>query len=177
MSIENGVTSIDELPSNDNIKLSVEETPNSNSTTNMDDVYKEIQNTGQAGNIPSRDIPINTNNISLDKNSTPNYIPEHKYYLDDIDFETNDEIIDNKRKKDNTKSSIETLYDELQIPILLGVIYFLFQLPIFNNSLAKYVSFTFNVDGTINLSGIVFKSIMYALVYFILSKVLVNISE
>ena len=29
--------------------------------------------------------------------------------IDDIDFETSDEIIDNKRKKDNTKSSIETL--------------------------------------------------------------------
>ena len=178
MSNDTGVTNINELPSGDNIQLSVEEKSNSGQQSiNMNDIFKEIQSNGKTGNIPSRDIPINTNNVTLDETSKPNYVPKHEYYINDDDFESSNEIIETKRKKDNRNSSIETLYEELQIPILLGVIYFLFQLPIFNNLLAKYLTFTFDIDGTLNLSGIVLKSVLYALIYFILSKVLVNISE
>tara|TARA_X000000950_G_scaffold90011_1_gene113343 strand:- start:8 stop:544 length:537 start_codon:yes stop_codon:yes gene_type:complete len=178
MSNDTGVTNINELPSGDNVQLSIEEKSNSGQESiNMNEIFKEIQNNGTKGNIPSRDIPINTNNVTLDESSKPNYLPKHEYYINENDFESSDEIIETKRKKDNRNSSIETLYEELQIPILLGVIYFLFQLPLFNNLLAKYLTFTFDTDGTLNLSGIVLKSILYAILYFILSKILVNISE
>ena len=171
--MSNGVTQINELPNskNENIKLSIEE------NVNMNDIFKEVQNTGSVGTIPTRDIPMNTNNISLDETSKPNYIPEHDYYLDEQEFESGEAIIEDKRKSDNRKSSLEVLYEELQIPILLGVIYFIFQLPILNNYLAKYLSFTYNTDGVINLSGIVFKSVSFSIIYFILTRLLVNISD
>lgn len=171
--MSNGVTQINELPNskNENIKLSIEE------NVNMNDIFKEVQNTGSVGTIPTRDIPMNTNNISLDETSKPNYIPEHDYYLDEQEFESGEAIIEDKRKSDNRKSSLEVLYEELQIPILLGVIYFIFQLPVLNNYLAKYLSFTYNTDGVINLSGIVFKSVSFSIIYFILTRLLVNISD
>lgn len=170
--MEEGVTSINDLPSNnENVKIEINE---NNSSVNMKDIFKELQSTGEIGNIPSRDIPINTANVNMDKQSVPNYIPEHEYYIDENEFETTHEIVDNKRRKDNQKDSLEVLYEELQIPILLGVIYFLFQIPVFNNYLAKYLSFTFNNDGGINLSGIILKSFLFSLFYYILSKVLIN---
>lgn len=168
-----GVTQINELPNskNENIKLSIEE------NVNMNDIFKEVQSTNNVGSLPTRDIPINTNNISLDESSKPDYIPQHEYYLDESEFESGDAIVEDKRKSENRKSSLEALYEELQIPMLLGVIYFMFQLPVFNNFLAKYVSFTYNTDGVINLSGIVFKSVSFSLIYFILTRLLVNISD
>ena len=177
MSNEIGVTNINELPSNDNVQLSVEENPASGQSINMNEIFKEIQSSGTTGNIPSRDIPINTNSVTLDESSKPNYIPKNEYYINENDFETTDEIVDTKRKKDNRQSSIETLYEELQVPILLGVMYFMFQLPIVNNMIYKYLAFTFDTDGTLNLSGIVLKSVCFATIYFILSKILLNISE
>jgi hypothetical protein len=174
MSNTSGVTNINDLPSNENVKISIE---NKDTSTNMHDIFKEIQNTGESGNLPSRDIPINTNNISIDKTSVPNYIPEHEHYMNEEEFQHKDDIVNENRRRDNRKDSLEILYEELQIPILLGVLYFLFQLPIFNHYLSKYLSFTYDPDGGINLSGIVLKSILYAFLYYVLSKLLINISE
>jgi hypothetical protein len=173
-SADTGVTNINDLPSNENVKLDIKENKN---TVNMSEIFKEIQGSGQSGNIPSRDIPMNKNNVLLDEPSKPNYVPEHDFYIDEDEFESSADIIETKRKSDNKKASIETMYEELQVPILLGVIYFLFQLPIFNDTMAKYLQFTFNIDGGINLSGIVFKSVLYAILYYVLTKVLTNISE
>lgn len=170
-----GVTSINDLPKNDNIQLSISEN-NSNQSINMNDIFKELQDSSKIGELPSRDIPINTNNISLDNKSTPNYIPTHESYLNENDFEDADEMIESERKYENRKSSLETLYEELQVPILLGVIYFLFQLPIFNDILAKYLAFTFNGDGTINLQGIFLKSILFSIIYFTITKALISIT-
>lgn len=176
---ESGVTSINDLPqSTDNVKLSIESKVENNANkVNMNEIFKEIQSTTKSGELPTRDIPMNTNQVILDETSKPNYIPKHDYYIDEQDFETEQEIIDKKKKSDNKKESLEVLYEELQVPVLLGVIYFLFQLPIVNQTMAKYISFTFDSDGGINLYGIVFKSVLYAMLYYVLSKVLNNISE
>jgi|TARA_B110000285_G_scaffold202085_1_gene237170 hypothetical protein len=172
---DTGVTNINDLPSNENVKISIES--KDTSSVSMNDIFKEIQETGESGNIPSRDIPINTNSVAIDRKSIPDYIPEHEYYINDAEIENKASIVESKRKSDNKKASIEVFYEELQIPILLGVIYFLFQLPVFNHTISKYLSFTFDLDGGINLSGIVLKSVLYALVYYTLSKVLHNMSD
>ena len=174
MDTKSGVTNINDLPSNENVKISIEE---SGKTVNMNEIFKEIQSNGNGGNIPSRDIPINTNNVTLDETSKPNYIPSHEDYIDEDEFETQEEIVDKKRRTENKKASIEVLYEELQIPILLSVIYFIFQLPVVNDMMAKYLTFTFDPDGGMNLSGLVLKSVLYGTLYYILTKVLTNMSD
>ena len=174
MDTKSGVTSINYLPSGENDKISIEE---KSDTVNMNDIFKELQTTGTGGSMPSRDIPINPNNVILDESSKPNFIPKHEDYINEDDFEVEEEIIQKKRRKENKKASIEVMYEELQVPILLGVIFFFFQLPVFNESMAKYLSFTFDADGGINLSGLVLKSVLYAGIYYILTKVLVNICD
>ena len=174
MDTKSGVTNINDLPSNENVKISIEE---SGKTVNMNEIFKEIQSNGNGGNIPSRDIPINTNNVTLDETSKPNYIPSHEDYIDEDEFETQEEIVDKKRRTENKKASIEVLYEELQIPILLCVIYFIFQLPVVNDMMAKYLTFTFDPDGGMNLSGLVLKSVLYGTLYYILTKVLTNMSD
>lgn len=170
-----GVTNINDLPNSENVKLSIED--KNNPSVNMNEIFKEIQTTGTGGNLPSRDIPINTNNVSMDHTSKPNYIPKHEDYIDETEMEDMNEIVETKRKETNKKDSLEILYEELQVPILLGVIYFVFQMPVFNEMMAKYLSFSFHADGGINLSGIVLKSVMFAGIYFVLTKCIHNISE
>ena len=171
---ESGTTSISDLPSSENIQLSVEP---KNDSVNMNDLFKEIQSSGESGNLPSRDIPMDKNKIAMDKASTPNYIPEHEHYIDEEEFETAETVVDKKKRKDNQNDSLEVLYEEIQFPILLGVIYFIFQLPVFNTYMNKYASFAFRGDGGLNLSGVVLKSIMFAGCYYILTKTFEQLAE
>jgi hypothetical protein len=170
-----GTTSIANLPSSENVTLSVQ--PKGESSVNMNELFKEIQENGQTGNLPSRDIPIDTNKVVMDETSKPNYIPEHEYYINEQEFESTDNVVQQKKRKDNQNASLEAVYEEIQIPILLGVIYFLFQLPAFNQMLMKYAAFAFRDDGGLNLYGVVVKSVLFAVTYYTFMKFFEQISE
>lgn len=172
MSSESGTTSISDLPSanqKENIQLNINE-----NNIDMNNIFKEVQNVGTKGNLnlPSRDIPIDPTHISMDKeSSTPNYIPTHEDYINDI-YEPHNEMIENQRKKENRDDSLEILYNELQIPILLGLLFFIFQIPNFNNLLNKYFVFLFKNDGNLTFQGYIFKSILFAISFYAIDKVM-----
>ena len=54
---------------------------------------------------------------------------------EDLDFANI--IVENQRKKQNKQDSLDVLYDELEKPLLISVLYFLFQLPFMNVLLKK----------------------------------------
>jgi hypothetical protein len=58
----------------------------------------------------------------------------------------------------------------MQIPILIGVLYFLFQLPVVRKNIFKYIPTLFHKDGNYNLSGYILNSVMFAGLYFIMTK-------
>jgi hypothetical protein len=72
------------------------------------------------------------------------------------------------QKEQHRKDLVVSVYDELQTPILIGVLFFLFQVPIINALMFKYLNFLkiYSDDGNLNLYGILFKSILFGLVYF-----------
>jgi hypothetical protein len=126
--------------------------------------------------LPSRDIPRNTLTITQDPNIQPNYIgPDNNKYIDeDV---SNDEIDDNYNTIVKNNNSLDTLYDELQIPLLLIVLYFTFQLPIFKTTLFKYLPILCNTDGNMNLNGLFFTSISFGIIYYILSQIILKFSK
>ena len=99
--------------------------------------------------------------IDIGDNMTQNYINEYEAY---------ENIIDNKRKEENRQSSLEILYEQLQLPIIVALLYFLFHLPIVNNWFIKTFKSFFHSDGNMNLSGYVLKSIVFASLYHIIYK-------
>ena len=108
-----------------------------------------------------RDIPIQN---EIDGESKPNYIPPHgeKY------------IKENETcKKDE---SMDKIYDEIQLPILLSIIYFLFQLPIFRTFMFTIFPFMFSSDGNSNIQGHFGFSIMFGLFYYIISKIIIAVN-
>jgi hypothetical protein len=189
-----GTTSIDSLPvspqTNDNIRMDTYEQnvkiPNplqalqnerdndpSTMQKNLNQFVTGIQQASAAGMtvLPSRDIPQNQQHLSQDVRIQQNYIPPPQTEMDYIRAEqTNDEIIRAQASKQGKKDSFDIWYDELQTPVLIGILFFLFQLPVIQKQLCRILPSLFNKDGNPSLSGYVFTSISFASSYYFLVK-------
>ena len=62
------------------------------------------------------------------------------------------------------------LFNELQIPIIIALLYFLFQLPAIKKYSKAMMPFLFKEDGNPNLYGYVVNSIMFASMVYVLLK-------
>jgi hypothetical protein len=122
--------------------------------------------------LPSRDIPQHTLPIQQDYQTKANYVPE---------VETNDYIgnILNKEKsilqqkqKQNYDDNLDYIYQNIQIPFLICILYFLFQLPFIRKNLLTFLPNLFNSDGNPKLSGYIFNSVVFALLYALLIQTL-----
>ena len=133
-------------------------------------ILKSMEHMATSSNsfgLPSRDIPQQSNRE--DNTARPNYVPEHhKNYINE--YESYENIVDNKRKEENRQSSLEILYEQLQLPIIVALLYFLFHLPIVNNWFIKTFKSFFHSDGNMNLNGYVLKSIVFASLYHFIYK-------
>ena len=122
--------------------------------------------------LPSRDIPMSTSGITTDPYTQPNYVPEIPQQPDYIkNYETNEEMINNYNKNYQNNNSLDEMYNEIQTPLLLAVLYFLFQLPFFRKNLLTYFPILFSIDGNLNINGFLFTSILFGLLFYMLNKI------
>jgi hypothetical protein len=125
--------------------------------------------------MPNRGIPQDTTAFQNDEYMIPNHVPNTKLTNDYLrDYETRLEKMSGEHQKQKHREDLViSTYDEFQTPILIGVMFFLFQLPIINMLIFKYLGFLkiHNEDGNMNLYGIMMKSVMFGLFYFGFIKV------
>ena len=144
----------------------------------MNEVVTGIQQANASGGLelPSRDIPTNTVHFA-DEAVQPNYVPqkEQEDYIQNTD--TEQEILARRMKNKNSRDSLEILYDEFQIPIIIGLLYFIFQLPVVRSKLTTLIPSLFNKDGNPNLSGYIFNSIFFSLLYYVISKSMAHLQS
>ncbi len=142
----------------------------------MNEVVTGIQQASMSGStgLPSRDIPMNTQPITQDQEIKPNFIPEvsNEDYIKN--YETEQQYINNNMVYNNRKDSLEFLFEELQIPIIIGLLFFLMQLPVVKNNLMKVVPALYSNDGNPKLSGYVVNSILFSMLFYIVFKFLNN---
>ena len=133
-------------------------------TSQLTSALKDAQSSG-ATVLPSRDIPQQTLGIQNDYQTKPDYIPESKSedYIGDI-FDKEKIIIDNK-KKQNQQDNLDYLYQSIQLPLLVGILYFLFQLPFIRKNILTFLPNLFKKEGNPNLYGYIFNSVMFAILY------------
>ena len=128
-----------------------------------------------ATQLQSRDIPINKMQF-IDEQTQQEYIPSANVKNEFIEEEDEEEepstITKNYTKRISLLSRIENTYTDLQIPILMSILYFLFQLPFFKSLLFKYIPFLFFSDGNINIYGQLFMSVLFGTIYYIFSLLL-----
>jgi hypothetical protein len=125
--------------------------------------------------LQSRDIPINKTQF-MDEQTQQEYIPSANVKNDFIEEEDEEEdnstMINNYNKRISILSRIENTYTDLQIPILISILYFIFQLPFFKSVLFKNIPFLFFSDGNINIYGQLFMSVLFGIIYYICSILL-----
>lgn len=143
-------------------------------TSKLNSTLKDIGN-GNPLQLPSRDIPQNTASINNDVNVQPNYIPPNNndYIANHV---TPNEIIQQNRGKEMINDKTEEFYETIQMPLLVGLLFFIFQLPFIRKNLFIYLPSLFNKDGNPNLSGYLFNSVIFALLYFSFTYILKYIS-
>ena len=193
---EINTTSINDLPTDPtaggsvggNVNLVVNEVNNgqqqpqkNNSQLSLDQItisqiVNGLQQASLAGatTLPSRDIPQNTEQLTNDAQIQPNYVPppQTRDYINESD---ND--IDNYYKNEQKQNSLDAIYDELQAPLLLAVLYFLFQLPFFKKNIFRYLPFLCHSDGNYNFNGLIFTCGLFGFIYYSLSKTVKQFSK
>lgn len=131
--------------------------------------------------LPSRDIPTVPTFYTNDEEIQPNYIPKPKIaedYIKNYEKDNENRIKEHEKEKKKVKFT-ENLWNELQIPIFIAFLFFLFHMPIMNSLLYKYLSFLsiYNSDGNINFYGLFLKSILFAATYYSLIKLMDFVNE
>jgi hypothetical protein len=131
--------------------------------------------------LPSRDIPRNTDGYTQDIETTVNYIPAPKLTSDYIrDFQDDEEkSIKTHKEKRHRERLMDTLLTEIQIPIFIGILFFVFQMPLIDALIFKKFSFMriYNEDGNFNFYGLFIKSILFGFSYSILTCALEFVSS
>lgn len=127
--------------------------------------------------LPSRDIRMDTADYMQDMETIPNYIPPPKVKSDYVK-EHNAVVQDNydkHRREKLRESRLDMIITELQVPIMLGLLYFVFQLPYVGSLLNKYLPFLtlYKEDGNMNFNGLLLKSILFGGVYYV-STMIIN---
>lgn len=122
-----------------------------------------------AHRLPSRDIPIDQTGYTQDEQIVPNYIPP----MSDLgDFVKDHELITEEIKVAQSKKTrgqiIDGIINEIQTPLCIALLYYVFQLPIVNNLLFKYITFLklYKEDGNLNMNGMILKSLFFGILYY-----------
>lgn len=127
-----------------------------------------------ATSLPSRDIPQTTQAIINDPAVQANYVPPPQPSQSDY---IKDEDTNYTYKEETINSSLDSIYDEIQAPLLLSVLYFIFQLPIMRKLIFKYIPFLCSNDGNYNFNGLVFTSGLFGFIYYSLTKTMSHFNK
>jgi hypothetical protein len=143
--------------------------------TTINQIVSGLQQASVTGatQLPSRDIPQNTTVITQDPQIQPNYIPPPK--PQQVDYINNaeqpEDMINNYNMNALRNNSLDEMYNEIQTPLLLGALFFLFQLPFFKKFLFSYFPVLFSSDGNLNLNGFLFNSVLFGLMFYLCNKI------
>jgi hypothetical protein len=121
--------------------------------------------------LPNRDIPNQNVHLTTDAQVQPNYIPKSVHFNDYVQsYESEQELLAKHLAKENRKDSLEVVYQELQIPILVGFLFFILQLPFFKQLMSRNFPSLILKDGNFNLNGYVVSSIIFTFGFYGIHK-------
>jgi hypothetical protein len=131
--------------------------------------------------LPSRDIRIEQTDYTNDDEIRANYIPKMQNistylneYEDDGDGgdETANKMAKHKKQKKRVRFA-DDLFVQLQTPVILAVLYYIFQMETVNAVLKKVTEKfvkLYNEDGSIGLYGNIAKSLLFGAAFFAVTK-------
>ena len=156
-----------------NSPLTMENSQQSNAPPNYNELISQIQKASVYGTtaLPSRDIPMDPVKVANDVQSQPNYIPPPQFQEDYIKNSiTPQNLLATNSKQTKYDANFEKIYGELQLPLIIALLFFLFQLPIVKQYNKKMLPFLFKTDGNPTLYGYIANSVLFASMIYVLLK-------
>ena len=130
--------------------------------------------------LPERDIPM-VSDSRQDEQVQANYIPpavKTVDYMKQYEEATEKKVREHVQEKQK-QSRIDFLIEQGQIPILVAVLFYIFQMPIFSRLVLIPLSFLglYDTDGNLNTYGILLKSSLFGLCYYLVTQSIQFLSE
>ena len=141
--------------------------PVSASQTDIRQTIEQAANLGLT-DLPNRDIPMNTQPHVTDETVKPNFIPQAPIENNNYVEQHIEQVA--KAQKVNNTSRVDEFYNELQMPLLIAILFFIFQLPIFRRYFLDFLPSLHNKDGRPKLSGYIFNCTAFALIFYLINK-------
>ena len=113
----------------------------------------------------------------MDQEARVNYVPEPKERDYIGNTQTTDEIIAYSNKMKSREETMDSIYDELQTPVLIGILFFVFMIPSVRSFMFKSFPMLLQTDGNPTLGGYVYIASLFGLIYYILNKLLYHFSQ
>ncbi len=143
----------------------------------INQIVSGIQQASIAGatQLPSRDISNSTESITHDAYVQPNFVPppvasqQQQQYIDEDD--SAEDILNEYKNQKEYSNNLDEFYADIQTPLLLGALFFLFQLPFFRKYLFEVFPVLFSLDGNLNIKGYLFMSAMFGITYYAFNKI------
>jgi len=135
----------------------------------INEVSSSIQQVGQDGStsLPSRDIPRDTFQHATDVQVNADHIPIEDKMRDYIgEYDDTQAVIQKHVQEAQEKDRLDHIYHEIQHPLLIMMLYFLFQLPIVNATLHKFMPKLFNKDGNPSIGGLMMKTFVFGASFY-----------
>ncbi len=174
--MNSGATNINDLPMEPMLMGGIPTGNNNNIRIekSIDQPQNLIYDPNISLDLPNRDIPLDTSRITQDVQIMPNYIPPDLGKSDFVKVHENTLAFakEEAHRRQNKIDTMEVVYNEIQTPLLLMIMYFLFDLPIFRKTLFKLGPFLFHSDGNMNIYGITVKSFIFGFFFYILYRIL-----
>ena len=128
--------------------------------------------------LPAHDVPVRdiSQEFLQDIAVTPNYIPKPKITVDYIkEYEAAAAAKEKEYEKEKKQEKKrEEWFDLLQTPILVGILYFILQLPVVNTLIFKRFSFLqiYREDGNFNLWGLLLKAMLFSFLFWSIDQLI-----
>lgn len=145
------------------------------SADNAHAITNALSNTMPTG-MPNRDIQMDTQQ-QQDPYMNPNYIPETE--MNDY-IENDNTLYDmmNKGKSDEREQDrLDQIYEELQIPLMVMVLYFLFQMPFVKKHMQRLLPSLFTKDEQPTFGGYLLKTALFGGTFYGIIKATKYLSE
>ena len=135
-------------------------------STNIADLpYTTPPVASQTVKLPDRDIPRETIQHTVDPQATVQYMPQRP-----------PEYIP-APSAPASKLDYGKLYEQLRVPVILSLLYFVFQLDSFQALLKKLVPMIFNESGSMTSKGLFVKSALFGSAYYLVTYLMQHLSR
>lgn len=129
-----------------------------------------------ATRLQSRDIPQDQTQITIDQHQKPDHVagqglnetPKQDYIREMNTMET---MLSEKQRNANKEETLNQFYDEIQTPILIVVLFFIFQLPFVQQKVKVYLPGLF-VEGKATLGAYILQAVLFGGTYYGIRQVI-----